>query len=224
VLEVKRVAEGEIFDAAATTYESWYATPEGRRTHAAECDLLAWLLEPFTGIDTVLEIGCGTGHFTRWLADRGLNAYGLDRSLAMVQEMRSQGRDTPAVIGDAHCLPVRSRAVDLCIFVTTLEFLGDPELALREATRVAISGIVVLTLNSWSLGGLSRRWDPQARDSVRPRANAYSIISLKRTLERATGARLHSLRWRSSLSPGALYRMRTRIPLGDVLGVAVRLL
>lgn len=46
-------------------YEDWYTGP-GRRADRLEKRLLATLLEQFPDAETVLEIGCGTGHFTRW--------------------------------------------------------------------------------------------------------------------------------------------------------------
>jgi len=65
----------------AANYEAWYDTPEGRRADELEKALLAWLLQratkPASSV-SVLEIGCGTGHFTRWLRDEGLMAVGLD--------------------------------------------------------------------------------------------------------------------------------------------------
>jgi ubiquinone/menaquinone biosynthesis C-methylase UbiE len=60
----------EAFDPAAPTYEAWYATPRGQRAAAAEQALLDWLLAPFPHAASVLDVGCGTGHFTRWLAAR----------------------------------------------------------------------------------------------------------------------------------------------------------
>jgi hypothetical protein len=50
------------FERAASQYETWYATPSGRRADQAECALLAWLLEGFSGAHHVLEVGCGTGN------------------------------------------------------------------------------------------------------------------------------------------------------------------
>lgn len=47
-------------------YEAWYETPEGRRADSLEKAVLRWLLRDVRA-DRVLEIGCGTGHFSRWL-------------------------------------------------------------------------------------------------------------------------------------------------------------
>jgi hypothetical protein len=45
-------------------YETWYQTT-GRRADRLEKELLAWLLARFPSAGTLLEVGCGSGHFTR---------------------------------------------------------------------------------------------------------------------------------------------------------------
>jgi ubiquinone/menaquinone biosynthesis C-methylase UbiE len=57
----------EIFDRAAACYEDWYTDLAGQRADQAERNLLEWLLAMFGGARSVVEIGCGTGHFTAWL-------------------------------------------------------------------------------------------------------------------------------------------------------------
>lgn len=64
------------------------------------------------------------------------------------------------MLGDAHGLPLRDRAVDVTSLIATLEFLESPALALRESVRVAERGLVLVVLNRWSLGGASRWWGP----------------------------------------------------------------
>jgi ubiquinone/menaquinone biosynthesis C-methylase UbiE len=212
-----------LFEREASRYEAWYATPHGRRADQAECSLLTRLLRSFPKAHTMLEVGCGTGHFTAWLATQGWWVVGVDRAPAMLAAMRQRFPDIPVIIGDAHRLPVRARAVDLVIFVTTLEFLEDPVLALAEAVRVARQGLVLVTLNPWSLGGLSRRWGQQARGTLLSQAREYSVIVLRRLLRQAAGRQLNSLLWASTLFPNGFWRAQVPIPVGDVVGMAVRL-
>jgi ubiquinone/menaquinone biosynthesis C-methylase UbiE len=106
-----------IFDSAAPRYDGWYTTPRGHRAEQAERTLLTWLLKPFPQAQSVLEVGCGTGHFTAWLAGQGFRVVGLDRAPAMLVEMRRRYPEIPGLMGDAHQLPVRARAVDLVVAV-----------------------------------------------------------------------------------------------------------
>jgi hypothetical protein len=140
--------------------------------------------------------------------------------------MLAQARRDPRlrlVRGDAHQLPFRNRAVDLSVFVTTLEFLEHPALALTEAVRVACRGVLVVALNRWSLGGLSRRVGRDSRRSLLSHATDFTLASLSELASTAAGPRLRELRWAGALFPGGLARMPARIPLGGVIGIAVEL-
>lgn len=110
----------QLFDRDAADYEAWYATPRGRRADLAERSLLERLLAPFATAQSALEVGCGTGHFTRRLANRLPRVIGLDRAPAMLAEARRCDPNLLLVQGDAHHLPVRSHAVDLGVFMLTL--------------------------------------------------------------------------------------------------------
>ena len=72
----------------AAHYEAWYETLEGQRADGLEKGVLCWLLPGFPRAGSVLEVGCGTGHFSRWLRCHGLATVGLDLSPAMLAEAR----------------------------------------------------------------------------------------------------------------------------------------
>lgn len=216
-------ATWQLFERDAAGYESWYNSARGRQADLAECALLEGLLAPFATARSALEVGCGTGHFTRWLASRLPRVVGLDRAPAMLAEARRRHPGLPLVQGDAHDLPIQTRAVDLSLFVLTLEFLERPELALAEAVRVANRGVLVLALNRWSRGGFSRRWGADARGALLGRARDFSLPLLRALVSTAAGPRLRKVRWACSLFPGRLARVELQIPLGDVIGVAVEL-
>jgi len=213
----------EIFEQAASAYEDWYTAPRGQRADRAERALLDWLLALFPEARRVIEIGCGTGHFAAWFAGKGLRVVGLERAPAMVEEMRRNFSRIPAVLGDAHRLPFRDGAVDLAVFVTTLEFLDDPEGALAESIRVTRQGIILVVLNRWSVGGLSRRWGPQARQPLLGKARDHSLLSLRAAVEKAAGERMERIRWASTLFPACLWSFRGPVPFGDVVGMAAAL-
>jgi ubiquinone/menaquinone biosynthesis C-methylase UbiE len=215
----RAAASWAAFEAAAPTYDAWYASPRGQRVAAAERALLASLLARIPCTSRVLEVGCGTGAFTAWLATRGSRVVGLDRAPAMLAALRRRHPRLPVVLADAHQLPFPPGAFDVAVFVATLEFLERPGEALTEAVRVARQGIVLIVLNRWSLGGLSRRWGPQARRPLLGTAHDYAVPAVVRVLRQAARGRLERLRWTSTLFPDGLWRARAAVPLGDVLGV-----
>ncbi|HID87600.1 MAG TPA: class I SAM-dependent methyltransferase, partial [Anaerolineae bacterium] len=100
----------------ARRYEAWYEAGEGRRADALEKALLLKMVQGFPGARDLLEVGCGTGHFTRWFARLGLRAVGLDLSPAMLAEAR--GRDgIPLILGDAACLPFADGSFELVALI-----------------------------------------------------------------------------------------------------------
>lgn len=211
----------KLFEQAANRYDAWYDTPRGQRIELAERALLDWLLGHVPDATSLLDVGCGTGRFTAWLAGRGPQVFGLDHSPAMLAAMRQRHGEIPTILGDAHRLPLRTGAVDLTLLLTTLEFLEESLVALAEAVRVSRRGLLLLVLNRWSVGGLSRRIGPQTRGSLLGQARDATIFTLRAMARHAAGRRLTTLSWSSTLLPDGLWAARTMLPVGDVLGMAV---
>jgi SAM-dependent methyltransferase len=213
----------QLFQRDPAGYEEWYATPRGRQADLAERALLERLLAPFATAQSALEVGCGTGHFTRWLSRRMPRVVGLDRAPAMLAEARRYHPPLPLVLADAHDLPIRNCSVDLTVFIITLEFVDHPAVALAEAVRASRRGVLVVALNRWSVGGLSRRWGPDARGSRLGRARDFTVTSLRTLASAAAGPRLRALRWAAALFPANLVAIPVPAPLGGVIGVSVEL-
>jgi ubiquinone/menaquinone biosynthesis C-methylase UbiE len=169
----------------------------------------------------VLEVGCGTGHFSRYLASRSLRVVGLDRSPAMLASLRKIDPPVSGVQADAYNLPFRDRCVDAALFITSLEFLDEPGRALAEAVRVCRLGLMLVVLNRRSLGGISRRIGPQASQTILGHARDYSLSSLRSLVHDAAGTRLCDLQWRYGCYPRDLWPTPSRVSLGDVLALAV---
>jgi len=195
----------------AAHYETWYETPEGRRADELEKAVLGRLLQRFSGSGSVLEIGCGTGHFSRWLDDQGLITIGLDLSSAMLAEARALD-GVPLVQSDARRLPFADGTLDLVAFITTLEFLKRPREALTEALRVAQRGVVLGVLNRWSALGLQRRLAGLLHPTIYDAAHFYGVGELKRLLRSVTGGKGHIV-WHTTLFPRWMQRTLRTLPM-----------
>jgi ubiquinone/menaquinone biosynthesis C-methylase UbiE len=194
----------------AARYEDWYGGP-GATADRLEKELLARALETFPEGETVLEVGCGTGHFLRWFGERGLSAVGVDASRTMLVEARRRG-PSACVAADASALPFADRSFDLVALVATLEFLPAPPRALREAVRVARVGLVLGTFHRFGLYALRQKLRSSA---VWRRARFFGKPRIRKLLSEAAGSRARGiLQWTTSWS---------LVPLGDFVVTASKL-
>ena len=214
------VAEKTVFDEkAASRYEAWYGTPEGRRSDEMEKASLHQLLENFPRALSVLEVGCGTGHFTRWLREQGLAAMGLDLSAEMLAE--AQILDGLILVrGEAHRLPFADGTFDLVAFITTLEFLDQPQEAVAEALRVARRGLLLGVLNRWSLLNLQRQMVKLFRPTVYDAAHFYGVGELKRLLKFIAGMKAPIV-WHTTLFPCQCLYRQSALPWGGFIAMAL---
>jgi ubiquinone/menaquinone biosynthesis C-methylase UbiE len=141
----------------------------------------------------------------------------------MMAAGRTGEQQIVGVQADAHRLPLRDRSVDAALFVTSLEFVEDPGRALAEAVRVSRTGLMLVVLNRWSLGGLSRRLGPQASQPILGHARDYSFRALRSLVRSAAAARLRGLYYRYGCLPRDLVRSPSCVPAGDVIALAARL-
>jgi len=200
-------------------YEAWFTSPFGRRADRLEKEILRGLLSDFAESRSLLDVGCGTGHFTDWFADLGLSAVGLDRSPSMLTFARGRRPDLPFVLADATHLPFGDATFDIVALVTVLEFLDTPEAALQEAGRVARHGLLLGVLNSLSPVALWRR---VRRAASYRRARFFSPAQLERLLRTSLGCRAMDIRWRTSLYPVPWLDRCTARPFGAFVGLSVR--
>jgi ubiquinone/menaquinone biosynthesis C-methylase UbiE len=132
-------------------YDAWYRTPRGAWIGETEVRLLTRLLAPAPG-ETMLDVGCGTGYFTRAFARAGHALTGVD---ADEEPLRFARRHAAAgetyLIADARALPFRDRTFDLCISVTALCFVHEESRALAEMLRVTRRRLAIGLLNRHSL-------------------------------------------------------------------------
>ena len=132
-------------------YEAWYATPRGHWIGETEYALAARSLVAQQD-DSLLDIGCGTGWFTRRAAADGLVVTGLDPNAAWLDYARAHS--SPAlnwVEGDARHLPFADASFDHVLSIAALCFVDDERRAVAEAVRVARRGFALGWLNRASL-------------------------------------------------------------------------
>jgi ubiquinone/menaquinone biosynthesis C-methylase UbiE len=177
------------------------------------------LLADFGECRSLLEVGCGTGHFTEWFASLGPWPVGLDRLPSMLAFAQGRRPDLPFVLADASRLPFGDATFDVVALVTVLEFLDAPEAALREAGRVARSGLILGVLNRLSPVAL---WRKLRKAAAYRSARFFSPGQLERLLRFSLGYRPIAIRWRTGLYPTQWLDHCTALPFGAFIGLSVR--
>lgn len=107
-----------------------------------------------------LDLGCGTGHFSRALDARFPASQGvaLDIAEGMLRHARPLGGAQQFIAGDAERLPLQAASCDLLFSSLALQWCADFASVLREAKRVLRPG-GVLAFSSLCVGTLQELRD-----------------------------------------------------------------
>jgi ubiquinone/menaquinone biosynthesis C-methylase UbiE len=97
-------------------------------------DTLLQFLGP--GGPSVLEVGCGTGHWLDVIMPHAAAVAGVDPSMPMLQRARSVAPAARLVRARAEMLPFRDAAFDRVVCINALHHFADRAGFFREARRV----------------------------------------------------------------------------------------
>ncbi len=154
-------------------YNSWYSTQYGSWVGQLEFSLLKQFIQADKN-SSLLDVGCGTGYFSRQFSVSGFNTIAIDYAQDMINFASRQDQTVRYLIGDAIALPFKQDEFDYSSAITSLCFIKQPQLALAEMWRISKKGIVLGLLNRHSLLYLKKankgdykgaRWD--SSDNVR---------------------------------------------------------
>lgn len=186
------------FTFLADTYDNWYDTPAGRRhdrdQKAAACRLLPG--SPVVG-SRLLDVGCGTGHWSRFFAELGHRTFGVDICPEMVAVARRRVAVCDFAVADGTRLPFAERRYNVIAAMTALEFSHDPQALVAEMVRCTASDGIVLI-------GTLNRLAPLNRERLARRREPYASACLLSATE------LHDL-----LRPHGRVAMTGELPAGD---------
>jgi SAM-dependent methyltransferase len=175
------------------TVSSTFVSADG---HGYELQMGRWsrrlapLFIGFTGITTaerILDVGCGTGNLAASLiANRSIGSVtGVDFSPVYVEHAKRHNGDARLDfrVGDACALPFADGSFDHALSMLVLQFIPQPERAVREMRRVTRHGGTVAAAVWDSRGGLTvyrMFWDTAAM--LDPAANERRAKSFSRPI------------------------------------------
>lgn len=179
---------GLVFDSTiAGHYYDWMVSGQGRAIEKSLEGLVTRLLDPKSG-DRILDIGCGAANHLLIFSRMGLDVSGIDSSKVMIERAQARlGNRCTLKTAAAENLPFDDNEFDLATFINTLEFLDDPQEALREAGRVAQKKVFVGTFNSFSWNGVVKRAQGYLGNPLFKHTRFFSLWQLKTLLEAAYG-------------------------------------
>lgn len=124
----------------------------------------------------ILDLGCGTGWFTRKLAQMWPSAAvtGVDLSPGMIARASERsGPDIDWLVADAEALPLPDQSYDLVFSNLMIQWCADPGPVLAECRRVLKAGgrLMVSSLVDGTLRELVSAW--AAADPGQPHVNRF---------------------------------------------------
>jgi len=205
-------------------YDAWYYTERGRWIGEIEFRLVLRLLAPEASA-RILDVGCGTGYFTRRFAAEGYKVTGLDPDPAMLAYARvHSGGVEDYVLGDGRRLPFSDGEFDYCISIAALCFIAEERVALNEMARVCRCGLALGLLNRWSLLYLQKG---RAGGHGAYRGARWHTPAQVRTLLAALPMSVHRVRTAIYLPSGGVLARRVEaafpsLPFGGFIAAAAR--
>jgi len=172
------------FDIIADKYDRWYESSKSRMYDRLEKKAIGRYLPSSAKGKKLLEVGCGTGHWSRFFSGYGFEVTGVDVSERMIDMAKSKNiPNTSFQVADSHSLPFADETFDVTAAITTLEFVNDAEAVLREmvrCTRQPGGQLLVGVLNAQARLNRNRKQRP---DSPYAKARLFSPSRLKQLLE-----------------------------------------
>src|SRR5882762_7091144 len=128
----------------ATAYNDWAETYDSvpNRTRDLAAEALRQTDINLAG-RKVIEVGCGTGRNTVWLAERAAEILGIDFSDAMLARAKARVNNTRVrfIQHDVRTpWPLAGASADVVIAMLILEHVEHLETVFREVSRVLSSG------------------------------------------------------------------------------------
>ncbi|SHJ86823.1 Methyltransferase domain-containing protein [Tangfeifania diversioriginum] len=161
-MEIKNTRNVFLTPEVASEYDAYYQTETGKIVDNIEKEIVWAHLKELSKTNW-LELGCGTGHWTKFFSESKFQITAVDNSEAMLKIARSKSlKNVEFLNADATRLPFSDNHFSGIVSITMLEFVDDLKGALNEIDRVLKPGgtLVLGCLNALSEPGKNKNNDP----------------------------------------------------------------
>ena len=176
-------------------------------------------LDCFSGVDDILDVGCGRGEFLALLRNAGKHASGVDRDADMVDQCQADGLDVTQGDATAHLAARKAGSLGGVFAAQVVEhMLPNTLVAFLEAAASALrpGGVVVVeTINPASLSALRNYF----ADLTHAQPLVAETLSF---LVESAGFRDVEVRYTSNLPDASRLQSPTEDDLPGPAGAAIR--
>lgn len=141
------------YDAISSQYDCRYRVRDFRGVE----ETLVRFVGPVES-SRLLEVGCGTGHWLKFLEKQGRHPTGIDPSIKMLSGAREGLPNWPLVKGQAEELPFLNRRFDRLFCINAFHHFGNKHSFLLEARRVLRPSGGLMTVGLDPHAELDRWW------------------------------------------------------------------
>ncbi len=173
------------YRSTAQAYDEMHSSAESE--HESALQYLA-ALAPLWGINSILDIGSGTGRAVVYLRNAGFDVRGVEPVRELIDKALEKDAALAGLIvqGDGEALPFPDRSFDAVCEFGVLHHVARPELVVAEMTRVARRAVVLSDANRFGQGSRFARLCKLALykvhlwplvDRIKTRGKGYTITA-----------------------------------------------
>ena len=169
------------FNTIAGQYDYYYQSDFGKKVDALERKLIGDLLKMLPE-KNLFEIGCGTGHWTKFFTENGFSVIATDIADKMLEQARKKNiKNAVFKYADVLNLDIKDNTLNNIIAIASLEFTGNLQKASDEIYRVLKPGGYFICAG---LNGSAPFWNTQKNDPLYQSAEFFHTRSLQKLLSK----------------------------------------
>ena len=119
----------------AQEYDAYYITEFGQKVDLIEKELVTTMTKDIPKTK-MLELGCGTGHWTEYFLQKGFEVTAIDKSEAMLALAKKKNLKATFTLGDSQNLDFGKDSFSVISSITMLSFVENQDAVIDEMYRV----------------------------------------------------------------------------------------